>query len=453
MNAGSADPPESSSRGRWMASLLSADAAGHKNMVQLVQLRWLAVLGQLATILIVQFAMGIALPLAAMAAVLVALSGFNLASMCLLRRRQTVANSELFVALLLDVAALSAQLYLSGGATNPFVSLFLLQVVLGAILLERWSSWALVGVTSLSFLFLMTAFRPLPLPHRLADHPLGLHVQGMWACFALIAVLLGLFVTRISGNLRERDARVADMRQQASDQDHIVKIGLLASGAAHELGSPLASLAVILSDWRRMPRIAADPALAHDLIEMQAEVDRCKAIVTGILMSAGEARGESPTITSVHAFLDDLVADWRATRGTAALTYDNRFGADVPIVSDTALKQVICNVLDNAAEASPAGIGLIVERGATGINLTIRDGGPGFAPEMLANLGKPYQSTKQRPGGGLGLFLVVNVMRKLGGSVVARNRTDVGGSGGGAEVVLTLPLAALGYVVKPRHDG
>lgn len=429
--------PREPTRLALVAALLSADAAGRKNMVLLVQLRWLAVAGQLATILVVQFGMGVELPLRAMVLVLAALVVVNLASLSLLHQRRTITNSELLVALLLDVAALTTQLYLSGGATNPFVSLFLLQVVLGAILLGRWSSWALVFVTCGAFALLMRRFRPLDLPISLASDPFGLHIVGSLACFALVAVLLVLFVTRISGNLRARDAYVADMRQRAADQDHILQIGLLASGAAHELGTPLASLAVILGDWRRMPRLAADPELAQDMAEMQAEVERCKAIVTGILMSAGEARGEAPEITSVHGFFADLVDYWRA-RGTTPLTYDDAFGADLSIVSDTALKQVICNVLDNAAEVSPQGIGLVVERDGDAIRLSVRDAGPGFAPDMLANLGKPYQSTKQRPGGGLGLFLVVNVMRKLGGSVAARNLDE-----GGAEVTLRLPLASL----------
>jgi len=432
-----AAPLREPARKTLVAALLSADAAGRKNMVLLVQLRWLAVAGQLATILLVQFVMGVVLPLRAMALVLVALVLVNIASLSLLNQRRTITNSELLAALLLDVAALTTQLYLSGGATNPFVSLFLLQVVLGAILLERWSSWALVFVTSAAFALLMRRFRALDLPLGLASDPFGLHILGALACFALVAVLLVLFVTRISGNLRARDAYVADMRQRAADQDHILRIGLLASGAAHELGTPLASLAVILGDWRRMPRLAADRELAQDMAEMQAEVERCKAIVTGILMSAGEARGEAPEITSVHGFFADLVDYWRA-RGTTPLTYDIVFGADLPIVSDTALKQVICNVLDNAAEVSPQGIGLVVERDGDTICLSVRDAGPGFAADMLANLGKPYQSTKQRPGGGLGLFLVVNVVRKLGGSVAARNR-----EGGGAEVTLRLPLASL----------
>ncbi len=426
------------------AYLPTPDPAGHKNMVQLVQLRWLAVAGQLATILLVRFGMQVHLPLFPMLAVLVALVALNLISLGALARRRGMANAELFVALLIDVAALTAQLYLSGGATNPFVSLFLLQVVLGAVLLERWSSWLIVIATSLCVALLMVAYRPLDLPPPYAGALFDLYIQGAWISFALIAVLLVLFVTRISGNLRARDAHVADMRQQAAEQDHIMRMGLLASGAAHELGTPLASLAVILGDWRRMPPLMDDPQLAQDIAEMQAEVERCKAIVTRILLSAGEARGEAPAVTSVNGFLDDLVADWRATRGSDALVYHNWFGDDLPIVSDTALKQVIGTILDNALEVSPRWVGLYAERREEALLLSVRDAGPGFAPDMLANLGKPYQSSKQRPGGGLGLFLVVNVMRKLGGQVAAHNLEQ----GVGAEVTLTLPLSSVALAAK-----
>jgi len=423
-----------------MGLLQPADAAGHKNMLQLVQLRWLAVIGQLVTIAVVQLVVGIALPWRPMMMVLIGLLALNVASIILLRIRTGISGVELFAALLFDVGALTAQLYLSGGATNPFVSLFLLQVVLGSVLLDRRLSWVIVGVTSLCFAGLMIVNRPLAMPMNYPGDMLRLHVLGMWISFAIIAVLLVLFVTRISGNLRARDAYLADIRQQAAEQDHIVRIGLLASGAAHELGTPLASLAVILGDWRRMPVISDDPQLRQEIREMEAEVKRCKAILSGILLSAGETRGEAPTVTTVQDFLDDLVLDWRATRPSARLQYENNFGADLPIVSDTALKQTICNVLDNAAEASPEEIKISARRERGALLITISDRGPGFSADMLANIGKPYNSTKNRPGSGLGLFLVVNVMRKLGGDISARNLDGLG-----AEVTLTLPLSAVAF--------
>ncbi|HEX8412796.1 MAG TPA: ATP-binding protein [Sphingomicrobium sp.] len=414
-------------------------------MQQLVQLRWLAVAGQLSAILISQFLLGIRLPLLLMLAVAGATLLLNLVSLVLLRNRVGTSNGALFFALILDVGSLTAQLYLSGGATNPFISLYLLQVVLAAILLDTWSTIVIVFTTSLSFALLTVFYRPLDYPEDLAPSRQLIEIVGAWSCFALVAILLVMLLTRITGNLRERDANLANLRQQAAEEDHIVRMGLLASGAAHELGTPLASLAVILGDWKRMPALAADPELIAEIGEMQAEVQRCKAIVTGVLLAAGEARGEAPTITGMRAFLDGIAQDWRAAHPGPELVYDNRFGADEPIVSDPALKQVIFNVLDNAAEASPDWLGFFAERADDALCIRVRDAGPGFPPERLARFGKPYESSKGRLGGGLGLFLLVNVMRKLGGAVEADNCPE-----GGAMVTLTLPLATIAAPVRRR---
>ena len=411
-------------------------------MLQLIQLRWIAVIGQVVTIAFVSVVLDIALPLAAMAAVLCFLIGLNLFSLYRPRRSTEIRNGALLLALLLDVAALTVLLYLSGGATNPFVFLYLLQVALAAVLLEAWSTWTMVGVTSLCFAGLMRFYVPLDLEPDDPARLFRLHMIGMLICFVLDVGLLVVFMTRINRILRRRDARLADMRQRAAEEDHIVRMGLLASGAAHELGTPLATLSVILGDWKRMPVFTSDPELLQEIDDMQAEVQRCKTIVTGILLSAGEARGESPVVTTVAGFLDELVEEWRSTRSVPAFEYDyddSNVAEDFPIVSDSALKQVICTVLDNALESSPQWVGFSAWCSEGSLSLSIRDRGPGFAPEMLAQIGKPYQSSKGRPGGGLGLFLVVNVVRKLGGSVTAENAFI----GGGAVVTLKLPLAAL----------
>ncbi|MBR0826640.1 HAMP domain-containing histidine kinase [Bradyrhizobium manausense] len=421
-------PPQSS----------SDDDTNRKNMALLIQLRWIAVVGQIATIGAVYLWLGIALPLVPMGAVIAALVALNIASLAWMWRHAEITNHELLVALMLDVAALTVQLYLSGGATNPFTSLFLLQVTLGAVLLDARSTWSLVALTCASFVWLTLAYRPLDLPQNPLSDTYSLTVVGMLVGFALNAVLLVVFVTRINRNLRERDAHLAALRQHAAEQDHIVRMGLLASGAAHELGTPLASLSVILSDWRRMPDLAADHELAEDLSEMETSLQRCKSIVTGILVSAGEARGEGSSPTTVTAFLTALVEEWRNARSARTLYFTNAFGEDVAIVSDIALKQVIFNVLDNGYEVSREWVELIAEREGDNLVLSISDRGPGFAPEMLAQLGKPYQSSKGRAGGGLGLFLVVNVVRKLGGTVTAENHRKRG-----ATVRLVLPLSTL----------
>lgn len=411
------------------------DTIAAENMRQLVQLRWIAVAGQLVTILFVDLILGVPLPLAPMLGVVALLAAANVASGLLLSRHR-VTNVELLLALLFDVGSLTAQLSLSGGATNPFISLYLLQVVLGAILLETWSVWVIFVVTTLCYAGLAANSERLAYPPGLVPLIDDLHAVGAWISFALSGLLLAMFVTRISRNLRARDAYLADLRQRAAEEDGIVRMGLFASGAAHELGTPLASLSVILSDWRRLPRLVEDPELSGEIEVMQAEVQRCKAIVTDILHSAGEPRGEAMESVPVTGFLKDVISAWRATQPAVPLdvVLDGLDGAAV--VAGAALRQAIGNLLDNAAEACPWSVGLIASRDAEDLTISVVDEGPGFGEGQLATVGKPYHSSKGA-GHGVGLFLASNVARRLGGRLEAANRP-----GGGAEVRLVLPLAA-----------
>jgi len=426
-------------------SASSEDATGRKNLLQLIQLRWLAVAGQVVTIATVSILFHISLPLAQMAGLLTFLVGLNLVGHLRLRARNSVSNGELFLALGLDMAALTGQLYLSGGATNPFISLYLLQIILGAVLLQAWSTWTLVALATVCFTGLTVAYVPLQLPIESASNLFDLHIGGSLVCFVIDTGLLVVFIGRINRNLRIRDAHLADLKRRAVEEDHIVRMGLLASGAAHELGTPLATLSVILNDWRRMPVLRADPQLIAEIEDMEGELRRCKSILTGILLSAGEARGEVPVVAGVRDFLHDIVADWRTNHPDVAVSYRNTLRPELRIVSDAALRQIVLNVLDNAADASPGEIAFAADREGDDFVLRISDKGKGFAPEILDNFGKPYQSTKGRVGGGLGLFLVVNVVRKLGGSVTAHNQPI------GAVVTLRLPLSALAIAGASRE--
>ncbi|WP_027144839.1 ATP-binding protein [Mesorhizobium sp. WSM3626] len=413
------------------------DATNRKNLFLLIQLRWLAVAGQVLTILATEYWFDIPLPLAEMAGVVLFLVGLNIFSLLVLRGIRPISNTQLFVALIFDMAALTTQLYLSGGASNPFVSLYLLQITLGAVLLTPRFTWILVAAASACFVFLIFLFQPIAIPHHGGSDLLSLHIRGMFICFVLAAGLIVIFMTRIDRNLRERDAYLADLRQRSAEEDHIVRMGLLASGAAHELGTPLATISVILSDWRQMRTLARNRELAADVAEMQAQIERCKRIVSGILMSSGQARGEGTIRTTIRGFLDDLVEEWRTSRQPSKLEYKNDFDPDEQIVSDTALKQVIFNLFDNAQEASQDWVGVTAERQGDKLVISVRDRGLGFDEGILAALGQPYMSSKGRPGGGLGLFLVMNVVRNLGGDFSARNMEQ------GACVTLSLPLAAL----------
>jgi two-component system sensor histidine kinase RegB len=423
--------------------------AGQKNLKLLIQLRWMAVAGQLLTIVVVQVLLDVRLPLVEMLSLLAMLALFNVASHLRQRLALPVSNGELFAGLLVDLAVLTGQLYYAGGVSNPFSTLYLLQVALGAVLLKARYVWSMVVCATLALVALARWHRPLALSELVGGASLSTpYVAGVLICFVLNAALLVIFVGRIGRNLRQRDERLAEARQRAVEEEHIVRMGLLASGAAHELGTPLATLSVILGDWARMAPFAGEPELREEIEEMQVQIQRCKAIVSGILMSAGEARGEAPVETTLHAFLDEVIGQWRSTRPVKALEVQRDGVPDLPVFSDVGLRQMIDNVLDNALEAAPLGtVRVAVDCDDDTLTLRVQDSGPGFAPQMLERFGKPYQSSKGKPGGGLGLFLSVNIARKLGGRIDARNRPE-----GGAEVAISLPLAALMPPEWSPHD-
>lgn len=410
------------------------ESAAIENMRQLIQLRWIAVAGQTLTIVLASTVLQVPLALLPMLGLTVLLAAANLlATMALARQR--VLNSEIMLALLLDMTALTLQLHFSGGASNPFIALYLLQVVLGAMLLPRRWAGLLTGAAALSYALLSVWYVPLVLPSPWPGAQADLLAIGGWIAFLMVASLLVFFIARISRNLRARDAYLADLRQHAAEEEGIVRMGLFASGAAHELGTPLGTLAVILADWRRVPSIARDPELLAEVEEMQAEIQRCKGIVSDILHSAGQPRGEPMESAAVVDFLDDAATSWHATHPDVALEYRCE-GLDKAMTAvNPALRQAIWSLLDNAAEASPDGLTLAATAEEGMLVIAVQDLGPGFPQDALAHVGKLYQSTKGA-GHGLGLFLATNVARRLGGRLEASNRPQ-----GGAEVRLVLPLA------------
>lgn len=411
-----------------------------ENMRLLIQLRWIAVAGQVAAILVAHYLLDVRLPLQQMLAVAALLAVGNILFAVTLRQAWVVPG-ELMLALLLDMAALTAQLYLSGGVENPFISLYLLQIVLGAILLPASRAWLLVAVSIVAFIFLTFTHLPLNLPPMKAGG-IDLRLLGEEVAFMMVAVLLVVFMTRISRNLRARDAYVAELRQRAAEEDSIVRMGLFASGAAHELGTPLSSLSVLVGDWQRHPALKSDPQLGEELADARIAVERCREIVSDILDTSGLTRGEAMGSVAAADLLEGLVSDWSALHVGVPLSaaFPQLGAARVP--AEPALRQALWSLLENAGEVSPRGIEMIAKVEEEQLVVEVLDWGPGFSPRQLQKLGQIGRSRKGT-GHGLGLFLAANVARRLGGALSAVNRPE-----GGASVRLSLPLVALGEVAS-----
>ncbi|MBM3618463.1 MAG: HAMP domain-containing histidine kinase, partial [Alphaproteobacteria bacterium] len=400
-----------------------------KHLRQLIHLRTVAILGQLATILLVHYGMEIPLPLTPMLGVIAAISFLNIVSLSGLYRSQNISVTVLFLSMLCDVAALTAQVHLSGGSANPFISLFLLQVILGALMLSTQYAWMLMTLTVVAYSLLLF----LPPAYALIPPPSALYTQGAWFNYLLAAVLAVWFLTRISHTLKERETSFARLKQQQAEEEHIVRIGLLASGAAHELSTPLSTLSVILNDWQGTE--LTQEQRDGDIALMQAELQRCKKILSDILLSAGEVRGEGAVVMALDDFMDEVAENWNAARHPDHFAYTHPDGQSLSIVSDQVFARMIGSLLDNAYDASPQWVGMEWDVEDDHLVITVRDKGAGFPADVIDRLGHPFMSTKGT-GRGMGLFLTHNTLRKLGG------RLDVQNLATGAEVTIRLPLAA-----------
>ncbi len=262
-----------------------------KNLAQLLLLRIIAIFGQAFTIIFVNNLLEISLPIKQMFSILSALTLLNIFGFYRYKSQKNISDKALFFELFFDVTAFALQIYFSGGASNPFVSLFILQVIIAAILLHGNYAWLIASITTIYYILLSFHYRHL---HAFHNHHeingfFNLHLQGMLISYILSALLLLIFLSNIMKNLRERDEKIHAMKKDAIEKNQLIRNALLSSAAAHELGTPLATISVILSDWKK---INLEKDLATDIATIENQLERCKKIISEILSNSGKTRVE-----------------------------------------------------------------------------------------------------------------------------------------------------------------
>lgn len=440
-----------------------------QSLARLVALRRVEVLSQAGIVLLATGWLRMPLEVAPMIGASIALALLNLFTQWRLARPWPVGNGEYFAQLCADVLALAVQLYYAGGSANPFVSLFLLPLTIAAATLPGRHTWAMAGVTLGAYTLLLFFNQPLPAPQgdllRLdeflagisgidpqhASHSGGfaLHVIGMWFNFLVSALIVAYFLSRLATALRERDQELGRSRERALRQEQVLALGTLAAGAAHKLGTPLATMAVVLRDMeleeQRLNGNHPDRSpLGEDLALLRQQVDQCKQILTEVLASAGAARdgAPAPSPLAFAAWLEAVIEGWRLLRPRAQVTYQPQENGPT-VRPDRGLEQALLNLLDNAADASPQGVEVHSYGTDDRCVVDFLDRGPGLAPEVAARLGQPFVTTKagtdgQAGGMGIGLFLTNATLERWGGTVEILAR-----EGGGCCTRVTLPTAAL----------
>lgn len=426
-------------------------------LVWLERMRWGTVASALAVLVVARFALGLALPFALLLGLLVASAATNAAFSAFLRRRAPHPWLP-FAVLAFDVAMLTIGLRLSGGASNPFSALYVVYVTLGAVLLGARATWALVLLATLGFALLFVGLAPdahgmhaMHGMHQMPDgtwmangpgmggdaqaiDPFLSHLYGMLAAFAVSAVLIAFFVTRLVSALRAREDELARAREHGERIERLASLTTLAAGAAHELGTPLGTIAITAKELERALRAGDRGALADEAALVRDEARRCRAILDGMAARAGESVGEAPVLVDAADVARDVVA---AARRDGGLVLDLEVAQATVRVPVRAFTSALENLVRNARDAGAGRVTVRVARAPGEVAVHVEDDGPGMDAGTLARAVEPFFTTKDEGRGmGLGLFLVATVVERLGGRFDLRSE-----KGAGTRAVIHLPEA------------
>jgi two-component system sensor histidine kinase RegB len=338
--------------------------------------------------------------------------------------------------LLADILALTALLALSGGPDNPFSVLYLVHITIAAVILPaRWSlALAAASVLAFSALQLMPA-------HELVlagDAPL-LHLRGRWIAFLVAAAFISTFSLRMSESLRLREQELDRVRADAETSERLAALGALAAGTAHELNTPLGTIAILAGELAAQ----LDGERRAEAEEVRHQVRRCKAIISSMLAPRGGEDVEEPKEFEVAPVLEAAVRRWQEGRPgpQPKLSVDPgvaRARARLPL---RAFEQAIANLLDNAAEATEGReareVRVALARDGDELRLTVADNGVGVPESLLRRIGEPFFTTKEPGRGtGLGLYLARHVVEREGGEMRVESA-----EGRGTRVTLSVPEA------------
>lgn len=419
--------------GRRLA--LSAPVVGEPGIVLqwLVRLRWLALVGQIVATVAAVGILKMRLPLSGMGTIIAITGISNVILQAWPRRR--VPGWIVPAVLMLDVCLLTALLLCAGGAANPFCALYLVHVAMAVVTLEEGWSWLVVGATTGCYGLLFFWPRPetLVLTH-------GSQEAAEWIALAMVAVVIAYFVGRMTRSLRRHEKALEAERERGARNERLASLTTLAAGAAHELNTPLSTIAVVARELEiQSEKRGMAQSMAEDARLIRREIDRCQVILGRMRVDVLHGDSPKPPPMPAKEFVQRLSAEMKAVGGAAL---EIQSAANLPQVSLplSAVEQAVGILVDNALEASPKGkpVRLWISAWNGHIVFEVTDHGPGMSAEVARRAGEPFFTTKPPGKGmGMGLFLVRLVAEKLGGSL--RLESELGK---GTRAILELPHCA-----------
>ncbi|MFH7327059.1 ATP-binding protein [Desulfurivibrio sp. C05AmB] len=416
----------------------------------LLRLRWWVIACQILLVAAIILLFQVAVPLAVLGLIIAFAIGSNLYFHYLVRVKGGVGERAVIVVMFFDVLLFTALLYATGGPMNPFTFLYLVHISLGAILLRPLWATILAGFAILAYaaLFLLplytpsrdlglvslnTIFAPCHVESEqvfLFGREVSPHLQGMWVAFAVTAFFIVFFVGQVYKALERHARTLANLREEQRKTEKLASLATLAAGAAHELATPLATIAVAAGEMRHQlrsdpllaaPAGAVQPAaeLLEDLELIREQVERCREILYQMGADAGEHLGEEAGEFTVEEAVTQALRSFQAAERRRIMV-DNQV-ADLKIKMPLrTLGRVLRGLLKNALEASPAGapVELRCGRDEQFLIFTVRDQGAGMDPATRQRAGEPFFTTKEvGQGMGLGLFLAKTAAEHFGGGL------------------------------------
>ena len=408
----------------------SGERARKRVLTGLFWLRNVAIAAQLVVVLLVVFGLGIQLYLMPVLAIIAALWLWNLLVGWRLGRDFSVSAGEIAWNLAVDMMALAALLYWTGGSTNPFVSLFLVPVALAAAFLPVRYVAATVMLAAALYTVLLWRYVPLaPVGSRFGGD-FNLHVWGMWASFILSAIIAAVFVYQLASAGRRREHELAKARETLLRNEHIVAAGALAAGAAHEMNTPLSTIGLLAQELVETSEDSSQ--VRADAREILAQVDHCKTRLQRLQRSA------EPAGASGAGNLLQALENWAALRSDVQVKMALDLDDVAPGGHLDGLAMALTNLLDNAADASleqgHARVEVRARREDDSVVVEIDDFGKGLSAEQLKKAGRASFSSKDK-GLGLGLVLSHATLENIGARLSMMNR-----AGGGLRTRIVLPL-------------
>ncbi|MDZ4735353.1 MAG: ActS/PrrB/RegB family redox-sensitive histidine kinase [Rhodospirillaceae bacterium] len=430
---------------RFIRSFRPTAPGGRVRLRTLILIRWVAIAGQLFAILFVHFSLGFPLPLVPVLIVVAASAALNLMILRYGRGAMRLGGRQIALSLGFDLLQLGALIFLTGGLHNPFSILILAPVIVSATILT-WRSTTQLSLIAIAMVAILAVEHwPLPWPPGETFTLAPLYIAGFALALLLSILFIGAYVASIALESRRMSDALAATQRALDRERRLSSLGALAAAAAHELGSPLGTIAVVAKEIAR--DLPADSPLKADMDLLRAESERCRRILAE-LVAEPEAEGGAPfEVIPLETAVEAAAQPHRRPGIALSIVTDPAAQGPMPLVRRRAeLQHGLGNLLQNAIEFARSRVDVRLRWDRTTIVVTIADDGQGFAETMLGRLGEPYLSGGDQGRGGehmgLGIFIADTLIGMTGGSLRLGNRT-ADGEPGGAEAVVTWPRVAL----------